>query len=159
MNLTVNHLTLPTLFLSAASDTSSPAKHSPHDTHDPDRLLARQWREVFWRGHRWGPLSAVLSGVAFGIAAYHSPSNSVEQHLYTVAGLAALSVVPWTLLVMMGDVDELLGRADGHKGKGKEGTGDGRLLRDVMERWRVCNGVRAGLAVVGTVAGVAASFA
>ena len=63
-------------------------------------------------GHRWGPFSAILSGVTFLVAAYFAAAGSKQQYLYGTAAVAAASVVPWTLVVMAAGNRELHLRGD-----------------------------------------------
>jgi hypothetical protein len=171
MNYTVNHLTFPALLLGGVPKSSSKPSEissrfltpSTNDSQVSLAFLNRQWQEVFWRGHRWGPFSAILSGVAFLTAAWCSDAKSSQQHLYAVAAAAALSVIPWTLIVMLADNDELHRRGDAQrfaadKGEQKEAKGDGRDLMTLIQRWIFYNDVRASLALLATVAGVAASL-
>jgi hypothetical protein len=171
MNFTVNHLTFPALLLGGVPKSSSKSSElssrfitpSTNDSQVSLPFLNRQWQEVYWRGHRLGPFSAILSGVSFVTAAWFSDPKSSQQYLYAVAAVAALSVIPWTILVMVPDNDELHRRGDAQrlaadKGEQKEEKGDGRHTMKLIRYWLFYNDVRASLALVATVAGVAASL-
>jgi hypothetical protein len=171
MNFTINHLTFPALLLGGVCKASSTPSQlssrflvpSTDDTQVTGPFLTRQWQEVYWRGHRWGPLSAVLSGVAFLTAALFSGPKSSQQYLYATATVTAVSVIPWTILVMVPVNDELHRRGDAQrfvteKDEWKEVKGDGRDLMALIRYWLFCSEVRASLALVATISGVAASF-
>lgn len=165
MNLTIDYLAFPSLLLgSAISPSSKPSPRffvpSTSTPATPPRHLTRQWQEVFYRGHCWGPPSSIISGVSFLTAAWYSASKSNEQHLYVTAAVAAMSVMPWTLLVIFPVNDELNRRGSAlEKDAGKEeAKGDGRDLVALMRTWVTYNDVRAGLAVVATALGVWATF-
>lgn len=165
MNFTINYVTFPALLLGdVPKTTSSPSRFlipSTSSPFSPSPFLTRQWQEVYWRGHRWGPASAILSGVAFATASWFSGQKSNQQYLYATAAVAAVSVVPWTLAVMVPVNDELHRRGDAQVGgggteAGKEAKGDGRDVLDLVRDWLLYNNVRASIALVGTVAGVMA---
>lgn len=119
---------------------------------------------MYWRAHRWGQGSAILSSVAFASASYLQETVSRKKGLYAAAALAAVSVIPWTLLVIMPTNDELHRRADAQVTAAMEEKesevpkGDGRDILDLIKFWVSCNNTRASLALIATVAGVAASM-
>lgn len=171
MNFTVNHVTFPALLLgdvpkptNATSQTSSRFLIPSTDKSKASGpFLNRQWQEIYWRGHRWGPFSAILSGVTFLVAAYFAVAGSKQQYLYGTAAVAAASVVPWTLVVMAAGNRELHLRGDAQCSavtpeelkeiEGKEGDIEG-LVSD----WLFFNEVRAFLALTATALGIAASL-
>ncbi|KAH7414541.1 hypothetical protein DE146DRAFT_627570 [Phaeosphaeria sp. MPI-PUGE-AT-0046c] len=170
MNFTIDYLTFPALLLGGVPKASSSSKHSPRfltpstdSSQASGPFLNRQWQEVYWRGHRWGPLSAILSGASFMTAAWFSSSKSNQQYLYATAAVAAVSVVPWTILVMVPYNNELHRRGDaqlaaGEKDAEQEAKGDGRDLMVLIRKWLFYNDIRASLALGATLAGVMASL-
>ncbi|KAH8178994.1 hypothetical protein LIA77_00513 [Sarocladium implicatum] len=171
MNFTINYLAFPCLLLGGVPKSSVPANKlssrfivpSTDETQVSDALLNRQWQEMYWRGHRWGPASAVLSGIAFLNAAYFSTPESIPRYCYAAAAAAAVSVVPWTIAIMVPMNDELHRRGDAQrlaedKSETNEIKGDGRDLMTLIRTWLFYNKIRASLALVGTVAGIAGTF-
>lgn len=171
MNFTINHLTFPSLLLGGVPKSSVKADQlsprfltaSTDETQVSNALLNRQWQEMYWRGHRWGPASAILSGVAFLNAAYFSDAESISRYCYAAAAVAAVSVVPWTLAIMVPVNDELHRRGDAQrlaedKGESKEIKGDGRDFMTLIRTWLGYNNIRASLALISTVTGVVGTF-
>ncbi|KAK0389306.1 hypothetical protein NLU13_2881 [Sarocladium strictum] len=171
MNLTINHLTFPTLLLGGLPKSStSPASLSSRffvpstdESQVSKAFLNRQWQEMYWRGYSWGPLSGLLSAAAFMTAAYLADPESRQRYLYATASAAAVSVIPWTLAVMVPTNNELHRRGDAQrlaadKEQVEESVGDGRDIMDLIRTWLVYNNVRASLAVSATLAGVLASM-
>ena len=164
MNMTINHLTFPTLLL---GDVPSPqtTKLSPRfltpsmdDSQVALPFLNRQWQEVYWRGHRAGPTSAALGCAAFLLASWYSPTPVVRT-LYGVAALMAVSVIPWTLVVMQADNDEMHRRGDAQRfrdSKEKQENAKGKDLMTLIQDWLFRNEVRASLAMVSTAIGIVA---
>lgn len=160
MNTTINYLTIPAVLLGQRPDhkaqsakgflvssTSSPASPTSH--------LNRQWQEIFFRGHRVGPASAILSGVTLSMASYFSQSQP-SQMFFAAAAASAAVVMPYTLVVMWPTNTELHRRGDAitdgvdaKKEYDEEGTK--KLLKD----WVRMSKVRANMALVATVLAVA----
>lgn len=160
MNTTINYLTMPTIFLGQPprkgsqlaspdfmiSSTGTPASPSSH--------LTRQWQELFWRGHRVGPTSAIFSAVTLGSAAYFSRSP-VNGRLFAIAAGSALTAVPYTLLVMLPTNAELHRRGDAITEGVQEKKGiDEEDTTALIRKWVGMSKVRAGAAFVATVFGV-----
>ncbi|KAI0145561.1 hypothetical protein GGR57DRAFT_479924 [Xylariaceae sp. FL1272] len=176
MNSTINYLTMPTLLLgspikpSAKTDTPtifSTVLGEPSRSNHPQASreailpststpvssvshLNRQWKEVYWRGHRYGPASAIFSTVCFLTAAWSSrplasaPNPdiilesitgveiSLKMALYIAAAAGAFFAWPYTQIVMVpGANDELHARGD--RIAVRNGLGDGM---DVIEDWK-----------------------
>lgn len=169
MNFTVNHLTFPALLLGDVPKSSvSPSGLSKRflipstdELQVPRAFLTRQWQEIYWRGHHWGLPSAILSGLSFLNAAYFSAAASKQRYLYIAAAITAVSVVPWTLMIILPINKELHRRGDAQRlGADKEHVqevkGDGRDLITLLGDWVSYNNVRASLAMMSTFIGVAA---
>jgi hypothetical protein len=171
MNFTINYLTFPALLLGGVPEASSTSSKissrflvpSTDNSQVSRDFLARQWQEVYWRGHRWGPPSAILSGIAFFTAALFSGAKSSQQYLYATATVSAVSVIPWTLLAMVPVNDELHRRGDAQRyanqqDEDKKIKGDHRDLMTLIHYWLFCSAIRASLALTATLAGVLASL-
>jgi hypothetical protein len=86
-----------------------------------------------------------------------------QQTTYAIAAFAAALVVLWNLIVMQSGNDELQRRGDAqrlaaHKREAKDPKGDGHNLMTLIHNWLYYNNVRASLALVATIARVAATF-
>lgn len=171
MNLTMNHIAFPAVLLggvpkSPAKAAESSSRFFTPSTDTPESLrpfLTRQWHEIYMRGYLWGPPSAIISGASLLTAAYYSGPESTQRYLYLAAAIAAMSVMPWTLSVMIPINNELVRRADSErlaleKGEPKEVKGDGRDLVTLIRSWVSGNEVRAYAAMVATGAAVTASL-
>lgn len=171
MNYTINYLAFPALLLGdipkASNLPQSSARFfapSTDDAYSSRHFLNRQWQEVYWRGVRWGPPSAIISGVSLLTASWFSASGSNEQYLYATAAVAAMSVMPWTLLVLVPVNEELHRGADAQistaKGNNaeKEAKGNESDVVALIRAWVRYNDVRATMALVATGAAVAALF-
>ena len=134
MNFSASQLTLPTLYPLAPS-TSTPI-----------------FRNIYLRGAATLVPLGIFSASCSALVAYQHPSPS-QQQLWAAAGVATISQLPWTLLVMKGTIDRLNMFAISGKGGGKE------EVVVLLKRWAWMNFVRGGLAMVGGVVGVFAVFA
>jgi hypothetical protein len=165
MNTTINYLTIPTVFLghppSQGSKTLAPGFliRSTSEPASSVSHLNRQWQEIYWRGHRVGPASAIFSGIVFGAASflsYHSEAIKSSRHLlFAAAGAFAMSAYPYTVFAMVPTNDELHRRGDAiTEGlAGKKDFDDGETAA-LLAKWVRLSKVRASLALIATVLGV-----
>ncbi|KAI0187784.1 hypothetical protein F4808DRAFT_466314, partial [Astrocystis sublimbata] len=154
MNTTINYVTMPTLLLGAPIRADAETDKStffstvlgePLTSRHPrasreailpstpvpvSRIthLNRQWKELYWRGHRYGPVSSIFSTSCFLAAAWCTrPRGSLSGGLMQIAGVnvglrtciyvaaaaCAFFAGPYTLIVMVpGANDELHARGD-----------------------------------------------
>lgn len=163
MNTTINYLVIPVVMLgnSPVTSDSSPPKSSSSKSIIPATStpasaiphLNRQWQEIYWRGHRVGPASAVFSGLAFSTSAYFS--SGLKQNLFIIAAVSATSVWPYTTVFMVPTNDELHRRGDAVTAGGDSKKNDQDTMA-LLAKWVGMSKVRAGLSLVAAVCGVAA---
>ncbi|KAI1317675.1 hypothetical protein F5Y16DRAFT_392572 [Xylariaceae sp. FL0255] len=208
MNTTINYLVMPTLLLghpirpNAKTDRTTffssllgePARSThlnasshaitPSTPTPVSRVshLNRQWQEVYWRGHRYGPASAVFSTLCFSLAArYSSPLTArggqvlariagadigIKTALYVAAAMCAIFAAPYTVIVMVpGANDELHARGnavalaateDKEDRTAENETRDKDTLQ-LIKKWTSYSKVRAASAGVALFFGVIAS--
>lgn len=101
--------------------------------------------------------------MSFLTAAWFSGPGSNQRYLYASAAIAAMSVMPWTVIIIFPVNNELTRRGDAlvaaaEKGEEKEVKGDGRDVVTLIRSWVFYNDVRASLAVISTAVGLAAYF-
>jgi hypothetical protein len=118
-------------------------------------VILRQWSLIQARGHYVGPTSTIIS-----TAAYLGTSVSLTgygQLFIRLAALSAFSVMPFTVIGILGINDELNLRAtrsiDGEEGESERTAliSDKALATENMEllrKWVGFNDVRASLALV-----------
>lgn len=102
-------------------------------------------------------LSAACSlGNARGL--YH-PQATYRTKTFIAAAAAAVSIVPWTLVTMVGTNDELMRREEAGKGPADQGAGKVRdrenepgqlTTRDLVQRWAWLNAGRGVLMLAAT---------
>jgi len=80
----------------------------------PSSVAAKQWSEIFRRGMKTAPPISLVSALALAYVAYeryvvnpHDPVRS-SWAIYTAAASLAVSIAPFTLLLMKKTNDELL---------------------------------------------------
>jgi len=82
--------------------------------------------------------------------------------LYGLAAILTMGIAPFTVLVMSGTNERLIGlsegKGDGVRGKEKEDV-QGREVRGLLEGWSRLNGVRSLLPLAGGLVGVFAALA
>lgn len=130
IGLGTSHITLPFLYPLAPS-TSTPL-----------------FTQLYHRGAATIVPLGLFGAFCLGASAYLDPE---KRTAYAIAGLATLSQLLWTLVVMMGINQRLLAIA-----------GDGRIREKVdhaeveglLRKWKWMNNVRAGMALVGGVVGL-----
>ncbi|KAK9769938.1 putative Noranthrone monooxygenase [Seiridium cardinale] len=162
MNTTINYLTIPTVFLGQPpKDHSQPASPaflvaSTGTAASPASHLNRQWQEIYWRGHRVGPASAILVGSHLAPRPIPVKSRTMDgcSHL---APPTALTAWPYTLIAMVPTNDELHRRGDAvTEGVGRKKACDERETAAFLAKWVRLSKVRANLGLVATILGVAA---
>ncbi|KAH7348571.1 hypothetical protein BKA65DRAFT_594371 [Rhexocercosporidium sp. MPI-PUGE-AT-0058] len=139
-------ITIPTL-LNSQTQSQSQSQSTPLSS----RTLALQWRHTYELGKAQNrPISAVIAS-SFAYLAFKSrtggPRNVVA--MYGLAALLTVGIAPFTVLVMRGVNESLIGLSEGD-GKDREGEDE---VRGLLERWARLNGVRSLLPFVGGVVG------
>lgn len=157
MNTTLNYIAVPIMQIGRPRRESSKQGRFIISSDDKPvssvSHLLRQWQEIYWRGHRVGPVSACFSGATAFYAAYNSPSASMQQKLYIAAGCWAMAAWPFTIFVMLPTNDELHRRADlvtegiQKTSNGVKAFEDGDTMA-LLRKWTVLSKIRAALAMV-----------
>jgi len=146
----------------------------------PTSHLARQWRHSFNTGKHIAPPIALLSSTAYAYLAYlfrrATPVQEPElrtSNLYILAAALALSLVPYTLVVMMPTNQRLLVRAAQaddeaatpvEKERDMATTGvpakaeEDAEVCGLLEKWSRMNVVRGCLPLAATVVGLFATL-
>ncbi|KAL4937042.1 hypothetical protein BDV06DRAFT_203768 [Aspergillus oleicola] len=122
--------------------------------------IAKQWRDMYNTGKAQNPPIALLTASAFGYLAWTahsgksaaldvlSPKNATW--LYSAAAVVTVAIVPWTLMAMGSVNSALSGVAEG-VGANAEKRGD--EVDELLNRWKVLNGIRGVMPFVGAVLG------
>ena len=132
VNIGASVLTLPILYTRPIA-TSTPIFH-----------------ELFTRGAVTLVPLAILSATCSATAAYLLPS---QRTLWTIAALATITQIPWTLIVMMSTNNRLVGIAGSKAEQAKVSKEEIVVL---LKRWTWMNAVRGLFALVGGLVGALA---
>lgn len=125
--------------------------------------LARQWQKVHQLSKTSLTVTTMGSAAAYLVAAFSIPDNlKTQRALYITAAVCAISVAPYTRLIMKSTDDELHLRADGatqdNEATEEEGTmGEGYQTQGLIKYWGRLLLWRASLPVAGIAAAVYAS--
>ncbi|KAF8149182.1 hypothetical protein B0H34DRAFT_198064 [Crassisporium funariophilum] len=127
-----------------------PSLLSPYSSKDinkrqallPAKTLQIQWQDLYDSGKRFYPSLAVVTSSAYLYLAYNSPNT---RPLYLVSAFFSVSIVPYTLLGMMGNIKKIQAEI-------KEEDAP-RLGRDIA-KWAKLNYGRAALQFVGFLVGI-----
>ncbi|OIW35449.1 DUF1772-domain-containing protein [Coniochaeta ligniaria NRRL 30616] len=99
--------------------------------------------ELFRRGtNAIVPLMAITA-LATGTSAYLDPQKRMQ---YAASGLLTLSILPWTIFVMMGVIQQLITIAEDPKIQEKTSHA---AVEGLLRSWTWMNFVRAGLSLAG----------
>ncbi|KAL4957066.1 hypothetical protein BDW69DRAFT_157112 [Aspergillus filifer] len=122
--------------------------------------IAKQWQTMYNAGKAQNPPIALLTASAFAYLAWtaHSGTSAAldvlsprnATWLYAAAAAATVGIVPWTLATMRGVNSALAGVAEG---VGANGEKKGDEVYELLGRWRVLNGIRGVLPLVGAMLG------
>ncbi|KPI45378.1 uncharacterized protein AB675_2284 [Cyphellophora attinorum] len=163
MNLIIDHICIPALLTKQApvwSATSRPAKPKSEEqiTLPSSIVVLRQWSLIQARGHYVGPTSAIISTAAYLGASFSF--SGFGQLAIRLAALSAFSVMPFTVIGILGLNDELNLRAarsiDGDEGESETTAliSDKALATEnltLLRKWVGLNDVRASFALVSIV--------
>ena len=136
----------------------------------PDPLSARQWKALFSKGKGSAPPVAMLTAAVFGYLAYKFydvplSANITRGQLYALAVVAAISNIPYTLIVMQDVNGKLLAKcadAEGLNIKEKAtqvGLPKGETTTDLLNRWKFYNMIRGLLSLSAAALGMWATLA
>lgn len=173
-NFALTYMAVPGLLLPAATSQSQAKGSSTSGgklrpaTSDPQ--LARQWRLVYLSGKGILPWVSLISSICFAYVAWNLPSTSssfaeTEKSLrslkwgFVVAASLAISIVPWTLIIMRNTnatLEERAGQADAIAErsepdvleadvKGNENGSKGITTEELMRWWGALNLIRSSL--------------
>ena len=118
--------------------------------------ILRQWLQMYNVGKIVAPPFALLSSIAaFGAAYTHShPQAPYRSRLFIAAGIATLSLVPYTLTVMRSNLSKLHIREENARIK-TEKDGDSAKVSEettiLVTTWRNLNFVRGLLPLLGSI--------
>ncbi|KAF5675631.1 hypothetical protein FHETE_2481 [Fusarium heterosporum] len=132
VNLGSSHLTVPLLY------TQPTAINTPF------------FKEFYTRGALTLVPLSIFSGVSSGIVAYLVPA---QRNLWTVAAVATMSQLPWTVLGMMATNNRLNDIAASSAEQEKAGQEE---VVGLLKKWRWMNIVRGLLALTGGLSAVLA---
>ncbi|KAL4860588.1 hypothetical protein BDV12DRAFT_204887 [Aspergillus spectabilis] len=150
----------------AYSFATIPALQASQSTHNaPAPLLAKQWSELYARGHAQNPPIAAITATAFMYLAYsmHSEKSAVLNalapknalYLYSTAAALTVGIVPWTIIAMAKTNNALHERAKDIFLL-SEKTGD--EVKELLARWKVLNAIRGVLPLMGGLVGFLAFY-
>jgi uncharacterized membrane protein YjgN (DUF898 family) len=123
--------------------TTPSLKTSPEST-------ARIWADVYTRGAALMPKVALGVALAYGYAAFDAHSSGGQWIGYAAAAGSLLTIVPFTLVVMMG-TNNLLQKA------AKEGSpGSDPQVNSLLDTWTLMNLGRSLFPLAGAVIGAIA---
>ena len=131
INFSASQLTLPILYRLPASTSTD------------------VFEELFYRGG-WVivPLT-IISAVSTGLSAYYEPAQRTG---YALAALASFASLPWTALIMRSTIMYLIKLGHDERLRSKV---EGKEVVSLLKRWKWMNNVRAGLAAIGGITGLA----
>jgi hypothetical protein len=129
----------------------------------PIAIQLQQWQAIYDLGKLVSPTVGIASSSVWGYAAWfsytHAHRSSSDWKFYALAGLVTLSILPWTILVMMPTNLDLMKRAKATVEV--EGEKDGAFKAEsvkALDRWNVMNYVRAVPPMVGAWIGLYAAL-
>jgi len=128
----------------------------PRLLESPTPLMLKQWGNAYDVGKKNAPPLAALSAVCYFYLAYTSPKS--KFYGYLIAGALSVSIVPYTLAVMLPTNKKLLAKVDDMKMLGikdevvEVGLGN-ETAHKLVDYWGVLNLGRAVLLIVGSLVG------
>ncbi|KAJ7273368.1 hypothetical protein C8J57DRAFT_1317657 [Mycena rebaudengoi] len=126
-----------------------PAIHPKNTTlHIADRLAIFKFSCPVGARHMGG--ASFVTGVALSLAAYLSPERALRK-LLLVGAVAALSIIPFTVLAMIPINNELLRLAESTRGldvNSVEGKRQEKHALDKLDQWRTRHRARIAVGVV-----------
>ncbi|GAD93348.1 hypothetical protein PVAR5_1958 [Paecilomyces variotii No. 5] len=167
--LTVPALTLPerSAIIKIPSKTDTPGSTLSHVTH--------QWLNVYDKGKLMFPSVALTSALAYSYLAYtlrHTARGGKVARLYLIAAATTMTIVPYTLAVMLPVNKRLQAHAtrdDAAEKEGKEDmatsaeeeakrTREDREVPGLLETWTYMNAGRSLFPLAGAVVGITAAL-
>ena len=169
-NLGLSLITVPVMALPAQRLRQAGAA-TKAETHAVSvSQLKQQWLWFYSRGRATFPPLAATAALAYTYLAFHLPDDNVLAKWYITAAVSTISIVPFTLLVMM-PTNNLLAasaaRASSMKREsGEEDVGNKVVKQDgedeeflrLMMKWARLNYLRALLPLSGAVIGLTAAL-
>lgn len=128
---------------------------SPSPSPSPSHLLLSQWARMYHYGFQMTPTAAIGTFLIYTYISIAKQRARKPWRLFMLAGLTTLSIIPFTLLVMLPTNNELF-RLEG-LGKQLEGKEGGREMEEVkglVRRWSWLHVGRSLLPLVGAVLGM-----
>lgn len=114
--------------------------------------LLSQWARMYGYGIQLMPAGAMTTTLLYGYLIFSKRRLSQPWHLYAVAALATISIVPYTRFVMLSTNNILFELDDQNFGV------DLMHVQELVEKWRQLHIGRSMLPMVGAVVGMIATL-
>lgn len=115
----------------------------------PDVTSTSVFQQLFYRGGAIIVPLTIISTLTTGFSAYLDPS---KRPGFAAAAVASFASLPWTAVVMRPTILRLIALANDERSRQKA---EGKEVVSLLKTWRWMNNIRAGLAMVGGVTGLA----
>ena len=114
-------------------------------------LLLQQWQRIFNRGHIQGPALAVMTGIAYGYAAWLRATSGGSWSPFVLAAVLTFALVPYTWIFMNGINSALF---EAVEQSGKDGmVVDKQRAESMIIAWSGFHAVRSLFPLAGAVVG------
>ncbi|KAK6841924.1 hypothetical protein PG987_002784 [Apiospora arundinis] len=134
----------------------------PRLLESPTPLMVRQWGRMFAVTSRFFPPAMMVPGLVHVVLAYHTATrgtaagkSSSSTTCNVIAALVALSVMPWTLRLMVPINKKLQQKVEEVQSLGAKGVEDGEVgvaqeetAHALVDRWALLNLYRGGAVLV-----------
>lgn len=115
----------------------------------------RQWRSVYKRGANTAPPFAVTAALSAFVAAYthYHPQALYRTWLFAASGVTTLSIIPYTLGIMLPTNRALEAKEDAASAKSQKDSDTNGVTEetaDLIQKWRRFNMFRGLLPLVGS---------
>ncbi|KAI1079038.1 hypothetical protein F5B20DRAFT_190513 [Whalleya microplaca] len=118
------------------------------NTGAPTDVMLRQWRFQFLRGRSFMPIVGTLNAATYLFIAYNYYTIGLEWRGFAAAGFSTFSLVPFTLIFIMGTNNKLLAACS--SSDRKEKTMSDATATALIKRWGELNVVRQLVPMIGT---------
>ncbi|OBT77753.1 hypothetical protein VF21_03831 [Pseudogymnoascus sp. 05NY08] len=109
----------------------------PRILESPTPILLKQFKHMYAAGHDSLPAGTVVAATSLLYLAYDSrAAGTTAWRGYVTAAVLAVGIVPYTLAVMMGTNNVLLGKAEEEDEKVEAQTA---LVKQLVDKWAVMN--------------------
>jgi hypothetical protein len=109
----------------------------PRILESPTPILLKQFKHMYAAGHDSLPAGTVVAATSLLYLAYDSrAAGTTAWRGYVTAAVLALGIVPYTLAVMMGTNNVLLGKAEEEEEKVEAQAAS---VKQLVDRWAMMN--------------------